>query len=332
MNWLLPLQICVVMYFIAGCRTLHNQSERSPAESDMEVVDFHTHIRVHEDRSKLDEILDKLKKHSKKTKYTIAISEAYRIKESEIGEKIKLRNDLNDDLNQLYGRQSNFLGLCGINLDWKDFYTEAERCLSHQRSIGIKLHMGFLDQRLNKYVDKFRALSKLLHVKRKIMLVHFSTDEKTQLFGQIAKQYPSASFVVAHGAAMQGIDMYKLGELMLDASRKNVFIDTSAFFEMYTNDVDADHAEKTIDFGKNDTSSVLPESFWKKSPSAIKEWHSIGIEQVLFGTDFPLAQLDQINFITDCPYLSRYEQRQILSLNALKLLNYVIEEESRDRL
>jgi predicted TIM-barrel fold metal-dependent hydrolase len=171
---------------------------------------------------------------------------------------------------------------------------EIERCAQHKGFTGIKMHfrnseINLLDTAQVKQLQKVFAAANKYHL---LMLVHFRSSVKWDgianteiLLKQLMPFAKDTKVVIAHMAGSGGYDISTDNTLKLiaaylhdnNAHHKNLYVEMSAVFPLSLND--------EYDSTKTNTN-------WNAVAALKKRINEIGIDHVLFGTDFPLIDMD----------------------------------------
>jgi len=171
---------------------------------------------------------------------------------------------------------------------------EITRCAATKRFTGLKLHfanskVNLLDTAQVKQLQKVFAAANKNHL---LMLVHFRSGQKWDGFAnaqillkQLMPFVKDTKVVIAHMAGWGGYDGSSDKALKLiaaylhqhNAYSKNLYLETSAVFPLSLNE---DYKPP-----KNKTD-------WDPVAALKKQISEIGVDHILFGTDWPLIDID----------------------------------------
>lgn len=201
---------------------------------------------------------------------TMLISDSYRYPYLSIGdERYRLQNELESFLQLNHDRM---LGICSLNLSWPDALEFAKTCTQSEFIKGVKLHFDHEKQSLQnpQFKKQFINLLTVLKDQPLFYLIHFDFHHEPNLEAralfEIASQFQKQNFIIAHGAEENFSVLAKIGESFKKNPnlRQNIYTELSTVF--------------TID------------AFFAKYPSlVIKAWREFGINNILFGSDFPVS-------------------------------------------
>ncbi|HEX8020232.1 MAG TPA: TatD family hydrolase [Mucilaginibacter sp.] len=190
---------------------------------------------------------------------------------------------------------------------------EIERCAATKRFTGLKLH--FANSKVNLF-DKvqLKQLQKVFAVANKynlLLLVHFRSSEKWDgaanteiLIKQILPFAKNTKVVIAHMAGWGGYDRQTDKALSLIAAylhsdkSPHLYLDISATFPLGS---DKDH-----------TKSIKGRVTWHPLTALKKQIKNIGTDHIVFGTDWPLIDIDTYVKVLD-ENLGRQTAQQILN-------------------
>lgn len=201
---------------------------------------------------------------------TMLISDSYRYPYLSIGdERYRLQNELESFLQLNHDRM---LGICSLNLSWPDALDYAKKCTKSEYIKGIKLHFDHEKQSLQnpQFKKQFISLLNILKDQPLFYLIHFDFHhqpnlEARELF-KIASQFQKQNFIIAHGAEENFSVLAYIGKSFKQrpSLRQNIYTELSTVFTI--------------------------ESFFAKNPSLVlKAWQEFGINNILFGSDFPVS-------------------------------------------
>lgn len=201
-----------------------------------------------------------------------------------------------------------FLGLCGLNLEWRDLVDSAGQCLALPGMVGLKLR----DDSLVKpaHAERLRAL---LTSDRRVraVLIHLRGDYPWALgqpsfydavklgkearaevaaFVRFAREFPTVQFIAAHS-----FNAPDLSDELARVRPPNVWIEISTALELES-------------FQPDHTSAPESRAFWRLFAQS---WRHFGTEHVLFGSDAFLGDELPTSLLRANPHLSPGEIRDI---------------------
>ncbi|MFH1730006.1 MAG: hypothetical protein ABIA04_16460 [Pseudomonadota bacterium] len=287
---------------------------------DYQLIDFHVHQIDERAQSKwgygtiIQTIDQSGNSFEEKADKHLLISDSYRIKP--FNKDSRYNEDIRDHLNEILEEKhlenpDNVLGICGINIEWKDYLQKVHDCFMLSGMVGIKLHLesdgGYLYTN-SKRKKRFRKLSSMVNKKAGILLIHFETTyhfheqnynlnqgikEEIEFLIDTAVINPDAKFIIAHSGEKSSIGFDGLriiGKYFNDnpGIEKNIYLDTSGDFPV--------------------------------NQDVIESWEEFGFDRVLFGSDYPAyIYNDQVVRISESNLLNDNQKRKILRNNGLKL-------------
>jgi uncharacterized protein len=276
------------------------------------IIDFHTHIfskAIRENREKYfpDEPAFRLLYEPHKSKLVSAAELVNAMDEQGVdmsvifgfpwkkADTFKRENDYILESVQKYPQR--LIGFCCFDVFNSEAASETERCLDAGLSgVGeLALYQSGIDEEALKRLDPIMAICRkkkcpiLIHTNEPVGHLYPGKTPNTLLqIYNLIRQFPDNIIVLAHWGG--GIFFYNLLKKEVKESLKNVYVDTAASPFLYEPKI-YEIAAKLI-----------------------------GIDKILFGTDFPLLKPARYFRELEKSSLSQEQIRDICGLNAEKLL------------
>lgn len=182
-------------------------------------------------------------------------------------------------------------GFAGIHQDYENFEEEVERCKRLGLS-GIKLHPDI--QRADADCEKFLKLYEILEAKHMKLFLHAGDDRKEYQYSspekiaRVAKMFPDMQIVAAH---LGGYKAWDDAEKYLCGKYSNIWYDCSS-------------------------------ALWAMSKEKAKYMiEACGYDRVMFGTDYPVCDIDEYMDLFMKIDLTEDQRKDILYNNAIKFIN-----------
>lgn len=181
-------------------------------------------------------------------------------------------------------------GFAGMHQDYPDFEKEVDRC-TELGLCGIKLHPDI--QRADVDCESFLRLYEILEKKHMKLFLHAGDDRKEFQYSspdkiaKVAKMFPDMPIVAAH---LGGYKAWDAAEEYLCGKFDNVWYDCSS-------------------------------ALWAMSPERAKHMiEACGYDKVMFGTDYPVCDLDEYIDLFMKVDLTDDQRRDIFYNNAKRFI------------
>lgn len=182
-------------------------------------------------------------------------------------------------------------GFAGMHQDYEDFEKEVKRCKSLGLS-GIKIHPDI--QRADTDCERFLELYGILEANGMKLFLHAGDDRKEYQYSspekiaRVAKMFPKMPIVAAH---FGGYKAWDDAEKYLFGKYDNVWYDCSS-------------------------------ALWAMSKEKAKYLiEACGYDKVMFGTDYPVCNLDEYIDMFMKIDLTEAQRQDILYNNAIRFIN-----------
>ena len=351
------------------------------AGNKLEIVDFHYHFNHEIGKQQLTNRLIQPQDFFSR-KATVLLDYGYALDVTRLNSSRRDKQTMNEmtlhrELSQTISELPDIVayGLCGADLTSQNFRKHVRECLALPHMIGVKLHLhpnrtmlsscgncirGFQEDSKKQLAEVAAEVAPingviLVHVAH---FAHFVSNDpavrgvlgtgwpeeeaETKALLEVALQFPTVKFVIAHSGANSAINPRGL-KLIADYFRtrgsktRNVYVETSVIaghsfqsgmcFVLDRRPMYVFHDEKLAPMADVNECSVEVGNYLLSSDVriVIDAWRTLGMDRVLFGSDgpSPANTLESLQFILGNPYLTAPEKELIFSKNAQSLLSEI---------